>query len=121
MALLVTQCEKPLLSESFRRIERSMDLMIMPGVCAGGQRRLILVLFEELFRVERGHTAGAGGGHGLAVAMILDVAGDKDAGNVRQAAVAWNDVAVFVQIELAAKGGGVRVVPYSDKDAVQLN
>jgi hypothetical protein len=36
---------------------------------------------DEPFGLERRHAAHAGGGHGLAEHLVLDVAGGEDAGN----------------------------------------
>jgi len=56
---------------------------------------------QEPFRVERRHTAGAGGGHGLAVDMILHVAGGEDARDVRAGGARLRDqVAGLVVVEL---------------------
>src|ERR1017187_7391997 len=70
--------------------------------------RSAAVFFEELFRFQRGHAAGAGSGDGLTVAAVLDVAAGKDAGDglaiVRREDIAvGEDVAVGIQIELAVK------------------
>ena len=47
----------------------------------------VIVFFEELFRVDRGHAAGPGSGNGLAIAVILHVARDEDARNICNAPV----------------------------------
>ena len=56
----------------------------LPHPIAGNVRPvcgLAAVLFEVLFDFEGGHAAGAGGGDGLAVAAVLDVAAGEDAGD----------------------------------------
>ena len=82
---------------------------------------MALVLFEEFFGVECGHAAGAGGGDGLAVAMVLYVTGDKDAGDGSLAAIFGDKVAVGVGFDFAAEGGGVGIVADGDEDAVELD
>ena len=82
-----------------------------------GQKELGLaaVVFEVFFYFEGGHAAGAGGGDGLAVLAVLDVAAGVDAGNdlpVQGAVdiVLAEDVAVGVEIHHAFEGGGVGLV-----------
>ena len=48
---------------------------------------LVRVPFQELFRIQGGHTAGARGGDGLAIAMVLHVASNEYAGDGGQATV----------------------------------
>src|ERR1700691_1204517 len=47
----------------------------------GARFDLAAVLFEILLDLKGGHAAGAGGGDGLAIAAVLDVAAGKDAGD----------------------------------------
>jgi hypothetical protein len=70
------------------------------------------VFFEVFFHFEGGHTAGAGGGDGLAVAAVLDVSAGEDAGDDfavegREDVVLGEDVAVGVEVHHAFEGGGV--------------
>ena len=62
---------------------------------------LMLVLFEELFRVHRGHAARPRRGDRLPVAVVLHVSRDEHARNFRQAAVRGQQVAVLVHVQLA--------------------
>jgi len=50
---------------------------------AGPARLLMVVLFQKLFGIQRGHASGASGSHRLAVAMILNVARDEYSRNFR--------------------------------------
>src|SRR5687767_7077676 len=50
--------------------------------------------------VDGGHAAGAGGGDGLAVDVVLDVAAREDARHARLGAVVGDEVAVGVHLEL---------------------
>jgi hypothetical protein len=72
----------------------------------------VAVFFEVLFDFEGGHAAGAGGGDGLAVAAVLDVAAGEDAGDDfavegGEDVVLGEDVAVVVEVEHALEGEGV--------------
>src|SRR5258708_7556885 len=117
----VTQWAKPGLSESFSRVARSIKLYYARcGDDLLGQH-FCVVLFQELFRVHGGHASGAGGGHGLAVAVILDVASNKDAGDGRFAAIQGDEIAVGIHFELAAEDGGVRVVADSNEDTLKFD
>src|SRR5271155_355724 len=112
--LEVTQLAKRGLSASLRRVARSIEY----DYARGKALRLVDVLFQELFRVEGGHAAGARGGDGLAVAMVLDIASNKNTGNGGQGAVFGNEVAVAVHFQLAFEDGRVGVVADGDEYAV---
>src|SRR2546426_7906943 len=74
--------------------------------------------FQEPLGVHRGHAAGAGGGHGLPVDMILDVARGKDAGNVRLRAVVRLQIPNLVHLELTAKKSSIGRVADADENSV---
>src|SRR2546430_9469683 len=61
--LEVTQAPNFLFAESFRSADRSMRVNYrrLSGMT------LVFVLFQKLFRVDRGHATRARGGHGLAL------------------------------------------------------
>src|SRR5690606_22540108 len=66
------------------------------------------VLGEPALGVDGGHAAGAGGGDGLAVDVVLRVAAGEDAGDVGVGrARARLDVAGLVHVEPAAEDGRV--------------
>ncbi len=69
-------------------------------------------------RFQRGHAAGAGGGHGLAVDLVLHVAAGEDAFDAGLGG-AWDglDVADLVEIDLAVEKNGVGLVPDGVKKA----
>ena len=46
---------------------------------------LVVVLFQKLFGIESGHAARASRGNRLAIAMVLDVAGNKHTWDLGQA------------------------------------
>ncbi len=75
------------------------------------------VLFEEFFGLEGGHAAGAGGGDGLSVAAVLDVAAGEDAGDTGQNVVLGLDVAVIVEVDLAVEHFGVGLVADAEEEA----
>src|SRR5215472_8956222 len=60
------------------------------------------MLFQELLNLESGHAAGAGGGDSLAVAAVLDVAGDAG-----ENTVLGFQIAVLIGVELALEDLGV--------------
>src|SRR5438034_1479624 len=94
--LEMTQCLNPWLSESLSRIERSMQVDYARGRDAGPARLLVIVLFQKLFGIQCSHAPGTGRGDRLAVAMILNVARDKDSRNLGKTCVGGDQVAIFV-------------------------
>src|ERR1700683_5375645 len=81
--LEVTHLAKRGLSESLRSVARSMQY----DYASVNPQRLVPVLFQELFGIEGGHAAGAGGGDGLTVTMILHITSDEHAWDSGQGAV----------------------------------
>src|SRR6059058_2966552 len=74
---------------------------------------------EEPLRIESRHTARTGGGHGLAIHMILYVAGGEYARHVGlRTPTTGLDVARVVHIELAAEECGVGIVADGDEETV---
>src|SRR5712692_4415592 len=69
-----------------------------------------LVLFQKLFRVYGGHAPRARGRDGLAVAVVLDIAGNEHAGNGGQAAVLGNQIAVRIHFDFSLEHRGIRIV-----------
>src|SRR5260370_34615554 len=120
VGLEVTQRAKPGLSESFSRVARSMKLHY---ACEGDSllgQHFFVVLFQELFGVQGGHAAGAGGRDCLAIAMVLHIASDENAGDGRLAAIQGNKVAVGIHFEFATEDNSVGVVADRDKDTIKL-
>src|SRR2546427_2724176 len=69
--------------------------------------------------LERGHAAGAGGGHRLAVDVILNVPGGEDTGHRRLRRPRDDlDVVVGQEVDLAANDLGVRTMPDRDEETV---
>ena len=58
------------------------------------------MFFQKPFRFHGRGAAGAGGGDGLAIAAVLNVAAGEDAGDVGEDEVAGLQIAVLVHIEL---------------------
>src|SRR5688572_28724589 len=56
-----------------------------------------------MLRVDRGHTAAPGGGHGLPVDVVLHVARGEDPRHARPGAMLRDDVAVGVELDLTLK------------------
>src|SRR5579884_2709219 len=86
-----------------------------------GKRELVSVLFQELLGVYGGHAAGACGGDGLAIAVVLHISDNENARYFGEAAVPGDEVAVFVHIELAPKHGRVRDVTDRHEEAVDFD
>src|SRR6266436_5539522 len=99
--LEVTHLAKRGLSESLRSVARSMQYDYARGIAW----RLVCVLIQELFRVKGGHAAGARGGDGLTIAMVLHIASDENAGNRGQTAVLGDEVTIAVHLQLAFEHG----------------
>src|SRR4051812_17605697 len=75
------------------------------------------VVGDVTLGVERGRTAGTGGGDRLTVGVVHDVAGREDAGQVGGGTRSLNlDVALVVQLDLAPEEFAARVVPDRDED-----
>src|ERR1700688_3690881 len=110
VGLEVTQWAKPALSDSFSRMERSMKLHYACGRDGLLGQHFFVVLFQELFGVQGGHAAGAGGGDRLAIAVVLHIAGDENAWNGRLATIQGNKVAVGIHFEFATEDNRVGVV-----------
>jgi len=84
----------------------------------------LLLYVQVALGVKGGHAAGAGGGDGLAVVLVLDVAGGKDAGDagggkVPLAAALGADVAA-VHLQLPLEEERVGSVADGDEAAVNL-
>src|ERR1700721_2343233 len=110
----VTHLARRGLSESLRSVARSMPYdyaRVIP-------QRLVRVSFQELFGIESGHATGASSGYGLAVAVVLHVAGNKDAWNGSQGAVFGDQGAVRVHVELTFEDRRVGIVADGDEDAI---
>src|SRR6202795_1927151 len=115
--LEVTHLAKRGLSESLRSVARSIEYDYARVNPFG----LVRVPFQELFRVQGGHTAGACGGDSLAITMVLHISGDEYAGNRGQAAVVGNEVAIAVHLQLALENGRVGIVPDGHEYSVEGN
>src|SRR5271155_5380343 len=108
--LEVTHLAKRGLSESLRSVARSMQYDYARVNPLG----LARVLFQELFRIESGHAAGARSGDRLAIAMVLYVSSNEHAGDGSQCAVLGDEVAVSVHLQLALEHGRVWIVADGD-------
>ncbi len=78
--------------------------------------------FKEALRVQRGHATAGGAGDGLAVEVVLHVAGGKHAGHAglrgKAGGFAGDDVAAF-HVKLAGEGRGVGCVTDGDEAPLQ--
>src|SRR5208282_719691 len=74
--------------------------------------------FQEALGFDGGHAAGAGGGDGLAIDVVLHVAGDEHALDARFGAVFGHQVAGRVHFKLAAEDFGVGIVADGHEQAV---
>src|SRR6478736_1127843 len=85
----------------------------------GGRRCLADPLgLEPALRVDRGPAAVAGRGHGLAVAVVVDVTRDEDPLDLRAGLVADDQVALLVHLEPVPEHLGVRAVADRDEQAL---
>src|SRR6266446_2642096 len=119
--LEVTHWAKRGLSASLRSVERSIGIQLCPSRTFRTSRALVLVLFQELFRVHCGHASGARGRDGLTVAMVLHVTGDEHAGNGGQTAMLGDQIAVRIHLQLAFEDGGIWVVSDGNEDTINGN
>src|SRR5689334_19134703 len=76
--------------------------------------------FKIPLRFDGGHAAGACGRDGLLIDAVLDVAGVEYAGDVGARASVRNDVALFVEIDLAAERLGVRDMTDGDEETAHV-
>ena len=77
---------------------------------------------QELLRLQRGHAALSGGGHGLAEGVVGDVAGGKDAGNAGDRRVRRRPhIVVRLELQLPAEEFHRRRMADGDEDAVGLD
>src|SRR5437016_14392933 len=83
--------------------------------------KLVFVLFQKLFGIDRGHAAGARGRDRLPIAMVLHIAGYEHARNGGKAAVLGEKVAVRIQLEFPTEDIGITIVATLDECAVQRN
>src|SRR5881398_2562952 len=83
--------------------------------------KLVFVLFQKLFGIDRGHAAGARGRDRLPIAMVLHIAGYEHARNGGKAAVLGEQVAVRIHFEFPLEDNGVRIVADGDEYAVERN
>src|SRR3989338_1139545 len=81
---------------------------------------LVPLRFQPALGVNGGAAAGPGGGDRLAVDVVVDVAGGEHPFDACPRAVLHDDVALRVELELAAENLGVGLVPDADEDAVNL-
>src|SRR5450756_406152 len=91
-----------------------------PWACSAGGRvggLGRLVLLEPPLRVDRRSAAVPGGGHRLAVAMVVDVAGDEDPLDPGVGFVLDDQVALLVLRKPALEGRGIRPVADRDEEA----
>ena len=78
-------------------------------------------MLEPPFRLDRGHTAAAGGGNRLPEYRVLNVATRKYAWNVGAGGGRLGfDVAELVKIDLAAEDFSIWIMADRDKEAVDL-
>src|SRR6267143_3572337 len=81
--------------------------------------KLVLVLFQKLFRIYGGHAARARSGNRLAIAVVLYVAGNEHTGNCRQAAVLGEQIAAGIHFELSLEDDGVWIVTNGDEYSIE--
>src|SRR6266568_7747689 len=66
--------------------------------------------FEPALEVDGGSAAITGGGDGLAIAVIGDITGGKDAGNVGHSVFDRDDVTYFIHVDDAPEQVGIGLV-----------
>src|SRR5918998_6056112 len=80
----------------------------------------LALLLEPALGVYGGPAAVAGGGYGLAVALVRDVARCEDAGDARHGVFALDNVAALVHLDLILEDPGRRRVADGREEAVHL-
>src|SRR5439155_16115633 len=90
-----------------------------PSPCPGGLDLGDSLGLEPALGVDRGLAAVTRGGDCLAVAVIVDVAGDEHALDLRAGLVANEEVALLVDLEPIAED--LRVRPIADRDEQALH
>src|SRR5437879_247524 len=83
--------------------------------------KLVFVLFQKLFGIDRGHAAGARGSDCLAVAVVLHIAGYEYAWNRGQAAVLGKQVTVRIHFKFPLEDNGVWIMTDGNEYAVKRN
>jgi hypothetical protein len=83
------------------------------------------MLVEIFVRIERSHASGSGGGDGLTIHVIGDVASGEDPGHAggrcRAVAAALDDDVAVAHLELAREDAGVRRMTDGDERARGLD
>src|SRR5688572_9690069 len=74
--------------------------------------------FQETLRFHSRHAAGTGRCDGLPIGAVLDIAGVKDARNVRAGPALGDYVAVFVECDLIFEKVRIRDVADSDEKPI---
>src|SRR6185369_10937770 len=83
-----------------------------------GRRLADALGLEPALGVDRGLAAVGCRGHGLAVAMVVDVARDEDALDLRAGLIVDDEIALLVDLELLLEDLGVRAVADRDEQAL---
>src|SRR6267154_1294674 len=99
---------------------RSIKLHYACGKDALLGQHFLVVLLQEPFGIQRGHAAGSRRRDCLAIAVILDIASDKDARDGGFAAIQRDWIAVGVLFKLAAEHGSVGIVADGYENTIQL-
>src|SRR5215831_4985737 len=78
-------------------------------------------MFQPALGLDGRHAPASGGSDGLAENRILDVAAGKDTGDIRARRIRMSlDIPLLVQIDLAFKDVGVRIVSDGNKQPVDF-
>lgn len=73
--------------------------------------------FQKALGVNGRHASGAGGGNGLTVRRVLDIAGGEDTRHAGGCSYVRSNVPLLVHRELAGKEAGIGAMANRDEDA----
>src|SRR5579872_41757 len=82
----------------------------------GGRQRSVRMGLQEFLRVHSGHATGTCRSDGLAIGLVLDVAGSENAVDIRTTTFVGLEVAGFIHVDLPAENFRVGVVTNADKE-----
>src|SRR5579885_3118954 len=71
---------------------------------------ILALAFEPAFQIDGGATTITRGGNCLAIAVVGDITGGKDTGNIRHCILSGNNIALFIHVDEALEQAGIRLV-----------
>src|SRR5579875_4209248 len=71
---------------------------------------ILALALEPAFQIDGGATAITRSGNCLAIAVVGDITGGKDTGNIRHCILSGNNISLFIHIDEALEQRGIRLV-----------